>query len=71
MVAGTVIGNIVVLVCTSSCKTRCNMVMGLYRLKESHHPAKFCEHGHCGNGEIMVLACHVILQDHVIMESVM
>ena len=28
-----------------------------------HHPDKFVGHKHCGSGEIMVLVCHVILQD--------
>ena len=33
-------------------------------LKVSHHPALFRGHRHCGSGDIMVLDCHVILQDH-------
>ena len=32
---------------------------------ESNHHAKFGYHGHCGSGDILVLVCHVILQDHV------
>ena len=30
------------------------------------HPGKFGGQKHCGNRVIMVLICHVILQDHVI-----
>ena len=37
--------------------------------KISHHPAKYCHHRHCDSGDIMILACHLILQDHVIKES--
>ena len=32
----------------------------------SHHPTKFCGFRHCGSGDIMILVCHVILEDHVI-----
>ena len=31
----------------------------------SHHPLKFGHHRHCGSGDIMVLVCHVTLQDRV------
>ena len=31
--------------------------------------AKFGDHRHYGSGDIMVLVCHVILQDHVTMED--
>ena len=31
----------------------------------SYRPTKFGGHGHCGSGSIMVLVCHMILQDHV------
>ena len=30
------------------------------------HPAKFGGDSHCGSGDIMILVCYVILQDHVI-----
>ena len=33
-------------------------------VEASHHPAKFCGHRYCGNGDIMVLVSHVILQLH-------
>ena len=33
------------------------------------HPARFGSHRHCGNGYIMILAYHVILQDNVIVWS--
>ena len=28
------------------------------------HPAKFNDHRHCGNGEVMILVCHAILEGH-------
>ena len=31
----------------------------------SHQSAKFGGHRHCRNGDIMVLVCQVISQDHV------
>ena len=33
-----------------------------------HHPTKFGGHRHCDSGDIIVLVCHVILQDHKIMQ---
>ena len=38
-------------------------------VKVSHHLAKFAGHRYCGIGNIMVLDCHVILQDIVIKGS--
>ena len=35
----------------------------------SHHPAKVCDHKHCGSGDIKVLVCYVITQNHVIIWS--
>ena len=35
----------------------------------SHHPAKFSGHRHSGGGDVMVLVCHVISQDHLIKKS--
>ena len=32
----------------------------------SHHSNKFGGHRHCGIGDITILVCHVISQDHVI-----
>ena len=32
----------------------------------SHQLAKFGDHRHCDSGDIMILVCHMILQDHVI-----
>ena len=32
----------------------------------SHHPAKFGYHEHFDSGDIIVLVCHVTLQDHMI-----
>lgn len=34
-------------------------------LKVSHHPAKSGDHKHGGDGDIIVLVCHVISQDYV------
>ena len=31
----------------------------------SYHPVKFVGHKHCDSGDIMVLVCHMIFQDHV------
>ena len=33
-----------------------------------YHPAKLDSHKHSDSGDIMVLVCHVILQDEVIKE---
>ena len=35
----------------------------------SHLPAKFSCDRHCGSGDIIVLVCHVILQNHIIKGS--
>ena len=34
----------------------------------SRHPAKFSGHMHSDSGNIMVLVCHKVSQDHVIKE---
>ena len=31
----------------------------------SQQPTKHSGHGHCGRGDIIVLICHMILQDHL------
>ena len=33
---------------------------------KSHQLEHFGSHRHCGSGDIMILSCHVISQDHVI-----
>ena len=41
----------------------------LYRqesIKVGYHPVKFRGHRHSDNGDIVVLVCHVISQDHMI-----
>ena len=38
-------------------------------LKVGQHLVTFDDHMHRGGGDIMVLACHVISQDHVIKSS--
>ena len=38
---------------------------GRYLLKISHQVDKFIDHRDCGSADIMILDCHVILQDHV------
>ena len=35
-------------------------------LMMNHHATKIGGHRHCGSGDIMILVCHMILQDHVI-----
>ena len=35
----------------------------------SLHPTKFGGHRHCDSGDIIVLVCHLILQDHMIKVS--
>ena len=35
----------------------------------SYHPAKFGSHSHSGSEIIMILVCHVILQNHMIKGS--
>ena len=42
------------------------MVYGQKTPNPSHHPTKFCGFRKCGSGNIMVLICHVIVEDHVI-----
>ena len=37
--------------------------------KVSYHSAKFGGHRHYGNGDILVLVCHITSQDHVIKAS--
>ena len=32
----------------------------------TYQPAKFGDYMHCGSEDIVILVCHVILQDHVI-----
>ena len=31
----------------------------------SHYPANFTGHKHCGNDDVVVLVCKVILENHV------
>ena len=38
-------------------------------LMVSHHRTKFGGHRHCGKGDIMVLVCQEILQNHIIKRS--
>ena len=35
----------------------------------SRHPAKFGGHWNCDSRDIMLLICHVILQDHLMKEQ--
>ena len=42
--------------------------MGRKLKKVSYDLAKFCNHRHCGSGNIVVLVCHLILKDHVAKE---
>ena len=45
------------------------LLYGQEPIKASYHPAKFSGYSYSGKGVIMVLVCHVILQDHVIKGS--
>ena len=38
---------------------------GMEFLKTSHHSAKFCGQRHCGSGDMMILVCQVMSQDHI------
>ena len=38
-------------------------------MKISYHPTKFGGHKDCGGEDIMILVCHVILENHVIKMS--
>ena len=35
----------------------------------SYPSTKYCGHRHCDSGDIMVLACHVMSQDHMILKG--
>ena len=35
-------------------------------VNSSEHPAKLSSHGLCGSGDILVLVCHMIVQDYLI-----
>ena len=48
------------------CDQSAKWLYGLEPLKKSQHPTKFGGHRDCGSGEIMVLVCHMISQDHMI-----
>ena len=52
----------------ASAKPHDQRVMRVYRqepIKVSYHLAKFGGHWHSGSGDIIILVCHVISQDHV------
>ena len=38
-------------------------------LKVIQHPTKYGHHSHFGSGDLIVLVCHLILEDHVIKDS--
>ena len=40
-----------------------------YPQKVNHHPVKCGGHRNCGSGDLMILVCHVISQDYVIIWS--
>ena len=42
---------------------------GQERIKVDYVPAKFGDHRHSDSGDIMVLICHIISQDHLIKGS--
>ena len=35
-------------------------------MKIGYYPAKFGGHRHCGSEDVMILVCHVVLEDHAI-----
>ena len=41
------------------------VILWLETLKESHTSVKFGGHKHRGSGDITVLVCHLIWQDHM------
>ena len=52
-----------------------NVIKGFMRLLRQEaikvsHPAKFGGQKRCGSKDIMILVCHVTLQDHVIIWSI-
>ena len=49
--------------------SKCCITLYLWACQVHHHPSKFDSYGHCSSGDIMVLACHVVLQYHVIIGS--
>ena len=65
-------GDILVYFLSRALGTRNQRVIWLYRqqsIKVNYHPAAFGGHRYCGSGYMMILVCHVILQDHVIKRS--
>ena len=40
--------------------------MWLYVTKSSYHPAKFDCQEYCDSADIMILVCHVIIQEYLI-----
>ena len=47
---------------------RFKWLYGQEPIKVSCQPAKFDGNRHCGDGDVMILVCHVISQDYVIKE---
>ena len=45
-----------------------NWLYGYEPLKVCHHPTTFGGHRHCGGGDVIALACHMISQTHMIKE---
>ena len=49
----------------SPCDQRVRLCYGLEPPKVSHHICRFDSYRHSECGDIIILVCHVILQDHV------
>ena len=45
-----------------------HVTYGLDLIKVKYYLATFISHRHCGSEDIVILVCHVILQNHVLKE---
>ena len=48
------------------CDQRFMWLYGQWLINITHHPVMIGGYMHCGSDDIMILVCHVILQNHVI-----
>ena len=49
--------------CRFTLKDVCDMIITYSQV--TYHPAKFGSHRHCDSGDMMILVCHMILEDRV------
>ena len=69
VVKSTVLVDIMILLSRHLTRTRDKRIIWLYgqeRIKVGYVPAKFGDHRPSDSGDIMILTCHIISQDHVI-----